>query len=272
MKKRVFLFVLFVCGLGASANAQIVWLKDYNAALKAAQESGKPMLLDFTASWCGPCRTMEKVFWTRSDVIEVSKDFVCVKIDADKNADLKNKYGVRGIPNITITNPWGELFLNHIGFPKNGEQQIIAKLGVVPKDFKAIKDAKILLETDKNNLPALAKIAEFYQQQKLYYQSNETYKQILKLEKNPQQRENLLIIIGFNYLRIDADEARKSFENFATEFPKSPQLDMAIYGQFLAFERQSKFQKAQEMFDRLKKEFPKSSLILQAEQIMPQKK
>lgn len=272
MKKLVFLAALFVFGLGFSANAQIVWVKDYEQGLKAAKEQGKPLLLDFTASWCPPCRTMEKVFWTQKDVIELSKQFVCVKIDSDKNVDLKRKYGVKGIPHITVADSWGEVISWHVGYGKNSAAEIIDKLNFVPKDFKEIKEAKALLETNSGNLAALAKIAEFYQQKKLYYQSNATYEQILSLEKNPVQRENLMIIIGFNYLRVSPDEARLTFEKFQKEFPKSPQLEMAVYGQFLAFERQSRFQDAQKMFDRLKKEFPKSSLILQAEQILPQRK
>jgi len=271
MKKLAFLVVLFVFGLGFSADAQIVWVKDYQQAVKTAKEQGKPMLLDFTASWCGPCQRMEKVFWTRNDVVELSKQFVCVKIDADKNAELKKQYGVRAIPHITVTDSWGEAFSFHTGFAKDADAEIINKLSFVPKDFGEIKEAKALLETNNTNLSALAKIAEFYQQKKLYNQSNAAYEKILTLETNPAQRENLLIIIGFNYLRVSPDEARLAFEKFQKEFPKSAQMEMALYGQFLAFERQNRFQDAQKMFDELKTKFPKSSLILQAEQILPQK-
>lgn len=272
MKKLVLLSALFVCGLSLSIEAQIVWLKDYPQAVKTAKETGKPLLLDFTAGWCSPCKKMDKVFWTRTDVIELAKQFVCVKVDFDQNKELKMKYGVRAIPNVTVIDPWGALFLSHVGFPKDGEQLIINKLTGVPKDFKGITEAKNLLETDRNNKVALARVAEYYQQQKLFYQSNEAYKKILAVEKNPAERENLFIIIGFNYLRIDAAEAQKAFESCQQEFPQGKRLEMAIYGHFLACERQNNFKDAQKMFDRLKKEFPKSSLLLQAEQIMPQKR
>jgi thiol-disulfide isomerase/thioredoxin len=271
MKKLAFFVALFVFGLGFSADAQIVWVKDYQQGIKAARETGKPMLIDFTASWCGPCQRMEKVFWTRKDVIELSKQFVCVKIDADKNADLKKQYGVKGIPYVSITDSWGEEFDSQFGYGKDSDAAIIGKLNFVPKDFSEIKDAKVLLETNGDNLVALAKIAEFYQQKKLFYRSNATYERILNLETNQAQRENLMIIIGFNYLRVSPDEARLAFEKFQKEFPKSPHVEMAIYGQLLAFERQNKFQDAQKMFDRLKADFPKSSLLIQAEQILPQK-
>ena len=268
MKSIIFSFIFFIFAHSANAQ-QIVWLNDYKEATKIAKDSGKPILLDFTASWCKPCRKMDVEFWTRTEVIEISKDFVCVKVDYDHDTTLVDKYGVRAIPTVVMTDSWG-LGLNfHRGFAANADKDIIEKLSFVPKNFSEIKDAGNLIETDKKNVAALSKIAEFYQQRKFYFQSNEFYSRLLKLEKVSPQREKLMLKIGFNNLQVGlTDDAKNIFDKFQKEFPNSPNLEMAIYGALLVFERKSQFQDAQKMLALLKNKFPTSSLIPQAEQIL----
>lgn len=59
---------------------------------------GNKAVVDFSASWCGPCRMFGPVFE------EVSKDydFNFVKLDVDKASDIAREYGVMSIPTIIL--------------------------------------------------------------------------------------------------------------------------------------------------------------------------
>lgn len=257
-------FLLAVCAPTVGAKG-VQWFTDLTVAKKEAQKKGKPLLLDFTASWCGPCRAMEREFWVREDVVELSENFVCVKIDSDKNADLRRKYGVRGIPHITLTDVWGLELAAHSGYRKQKADQIVSMIASVPNDFGEVVNAGNLLETNPNDLSSLAAMAGFYQQRKLFRHSNEFYLRIRDLEKDPERRQTLLLNLGFNYLNLGKiSEAEDIFQNFRLEFPKSKYADLALHGEILTLLQMKKIAQAEKLFDQLKSEFPGSAMLAQA--------
>lgn len=60
----------------------------------------KPVLVDFYADWCGPCKMMNPIL---KDLKKKMGDAInIIKVDAEKNADAAIKYNVRGVPTLIL--------------------------------------------------------------------------------------------------------------------------------------------------------------------------
>lgn len=99
--------------LGVSAPADTIpWRTDFAAALAESRTSGKPVLLDFSASWCPPCQVMKHEVWPDPAVnMAVTASYIPVLMDADSPAtqDVGRRYQVDTIPRIIVVDSDGRV-------------------------------------------------------------------------------------------------------------------------------------------------------------------
>ena len=93
-----------------------------NNFVEEVMNSEKPVLVDFWASWCGPCRMVIPVV---EKIAEEYPEYKVVKVNVDEEQELASQFGVMSIPTLMVVKN-GEVVNKSVG-AKN-KQQILAML------------------------------------------------------------------------------------------------------------------------------------------------
>lgn len=69
-------------------------------SLKESLQSKKKVLVDFFATWCGPCKMLSPILEEIRD--ELGDDIIIGKVDVDENFDLARSYGIMSVPTLLL--------------------------------------------------------------------------------------------------------------------------------------------------------------------------
>jgi thioredoxin 1 len=87
----------------------------------------KPVLVDFFAEWCGPCKMMSPILKELKS--DLGDKISIIKIDVDKNQSLAAKYQVRGVPTLVLYKSGKQLWRKSGAVQKNELVSIINSFG-----------------------------------------------------------------------------------------------------------------------------------------------
>jgi thioredoxin:protein disulfide reductase len=94
---------------------ELAWLRGEPEALRLAQAGNRPVVIDFMADWCLPCKEMDVQVFANPEVGDELRDFTLLRVDLtreDEDASLgavKAKYGVNTLPAVRIVSPSGQI-------------------------------------------------------------------------------------------------------------------------------------------------------------------
>lgn len=99
---------------------QIITKENYEELIK----NGKPVLIDFWATWCGPCRMIAPMV---EEIAEEREDILVGKVDVDTQPELAKRFGIVSIPTLVLVKD-GKETARVMGYRPKAD--ILKKLGL----------------------------------------------------------------------------------------------------------------------------------------------
>lgn len=93
---------VLISSLVCAGPSRIKWQSSYDAAVAASRKSHKPLMVDFSTSWCGWCTKLNSETFSDKGVISLSSKFVCLRVAGDSNHGLCGTYNVTGYPTVVF--------------------------------------------------------------------------------------------------------------------------------------------------------------------------
>ncbi|HEX6851931.1 MAG TPA: thioredoxin family protein [Candidatus Polarisedimenticolaceae bacterium] len=94
--------IVLLAGPAMAAEPEIAWESGLARAQQAARAAHKPILVDVWATWCAPCKLMDKTTYRDEEVLSILPAFVPVKLDADANEAFLERFRVEAFPTVLV--------------------------------------------------------------------------------------------------------------------------------------------------------------------------
>ena len=205
--KRYYFFLFFI--LADIPLSAMKWITEPELAMEHSLQSGKLILVYFTATWCKPCKEFEATLWQNDAVNRVQEHFINLKLDYDNYSIIASSFKVQYIPQLVVI----DAFKNEIiRFNINPDpSKMVELLLTFPTDLMALYSAYNAYQEDKKEFRSIESLAVQYQTSAMKSEdkvrthfltlSDRYFHKALKLNTiNEQQSQNIKIQLQMNAL------------------------------------------------------------------------
>lgn len=239
----------------ASISSSINWTRSLERGLEVAKNSGKPLLVYFYIWWDKWSKLMDGLTFADRGVVELAKDFVCIKVNAFGDKSISERYAIRVSPTVLILSPDLKEIARCSGFTskqtlvewlKLAQDQVVKRNEAVSwwseannlMDRGKIKEAiplleKILARGPRSSPGSIYEDAKFvlaysYAKTRRYQQAIDEFTELLDKYPDYGKSDKALYCLGLSYLYSGRyDEAVRTLEAVVNKFPNSEAAESA---------------------------------------------
>ena len=205
---------------------------DFASALARAAKAKKLVFIDFYATWCGPCKMMDRTVYTDSSVAQVAASFVNRKVDAEKGEGiaLAQRYRINAYPTLVVVDPTGTEVARETGYrPADRFRRFLDDVRSGRGTISGLE--KTVLKKGGDTFENRVALGEKYAEVGWTDEAREQFDRALKVDpSDPGHRasELLLTIARGRSQAGNPGAAIADASTFLTHFPDSPRRVEAL--------------------------------------------
>jgi tetratricopeptide (TPR) repeat protein len=254
----------------------ITWLRNFEDSKREALFQTKLILIFFERNSLEDGYKMETETWNQEEIINLSKEFICLRIDmqqwkslADQYDRIRTRFRVDVVPTTIITDPLGNEFYHEEGFVHAADLQKVMK--ALPRNLFSVYQAIKMLDAQPNSISSKINVGIAYHRIRVAHISNKLLEEVIgsdTLKRNPTLEENVETYRAINYQLLG--EIQKSinlFEILLDRFPHEEKQPVHLYYLAKLYLQDFNETQAKKYLRILQRQFPNHTYTKQAEDL-----
>ncbi|MCE9584004.1 MAG: thioredoxin family protein [Planctomycetes bacterium] len=233
-------------------------------AMEKAAQTGKPLLVEITASWCPFCKRFEEGPLSEPKVGEALKDWLAVQVDADQHPELVERYGVDDLPMVALLSPKGSLaggFGNNLEptgtDPRTTTDAFLKALGEAKANAPKVDADEAVKVGEAKDAGKMEALARWLWDKKRWADAEKWAREAIKADvKRGEALEAVVVQSAMSFGRHE--EAIKEAQGYLAAHPDSTVAAQLTYLCGLCWLRSKQDDKAKAVFAEVQKKWPAS--------------